>query len=151
MPTPRKYNLARVDTCLRFNRNETGKLFYLRFDGQTDIDKRLADVPCRGGCYNNDVFPVDENFEKLADKWERWSRRAPNGYRISALSTAASSKLAVRWHPVIEIKTETSKRPKPFCFNRLAENDIKACRGQPCTPQLSVIPSCGSIQDLALK
>jgi hypothetical protein len=71
MQTLRKYNLALVDTCLRFNRNETGRLFYLRFGGQPNIDKRLADVPCRGGCHNNDVFPVDEDFEKLADTWEK--------------------------------------------------------------------------------
>ena len=37
--------------------------------------------------------------------------------------------------------TEISKRLKAFCFNRLAENDIKGTHAQPCTPQLSAIRS----------
>jgi hypothetical protein len=71
MPTLRKYKLTRVDTCIRFSRTETGRLFYLRFEGQPDIQTRLADIACFGGCYNNDVFACDEKFETLADQWEK--------------------------------------------------------------------------------
>jgi hypothetical protein len=71
MPTLRKYKLTRVDTCIRFSRTETGRLFYLRFESQPDIQTRLADIACFGGCYNNDVFACDADFEALADKWEK--------------------------------------------------------------------------------
>jgi hypothetical protein len=71
MPTLRKYKLTRVDTCIRFSRNETGRLFYLRFEGQADIQTRLADIACFGGCYHNDVFASDAEFEALADRWEK--------------------------------------------------------------------------------
>jgi hypothetical protein len=71
MPTLRKYKLTRVDTCIRFSRTETGRLFYLRFEGQPDIQTRLADIACFGGCYNNDVFACEADFEALADKWEK--------------------------------------------------------------------------------
>ena len=71
MPTLRKYKLTRVDTCIRFSRTDTGRLFYLRFEAQPDIQTRLVDIACFGGCYNNDVFACDADFEALADKWEK--------------------------------------------------------------------------------
>jgi hypothetical protein len=69
MPTLRKYKLTRVDKCLKFNRNDTGRFFYLRFQSVPDIDARLADVVY--GCYRDDVFACDAEFEALADTWEK--------------------------------------------------------------------------------
>lgn len=64
MAVLRKYELARVDRCLKFQMPSS------RVDGFTfNADCDLADIPHRRGCgyYNNDVFPVTEAFEKAFD------------------------------------------------------------------------------------
>jgi hypothetical protein len=67
----RKHKLARIDKCLKFSRTETERMFYIQFEQTPDIEQRLADIACYGGCYNNEVFPCDAAFEELADRREK--------------------------------------------------------------------------------
>jgi len=69
MRTLRKYNLARVDSCLRFTILGTERVFGVRLFPVGKVSGEVADIPCFGGCYNNEIFPCDRDFEILADKW----------------------------------------------------------------------------------
>lgn len=73
MPVLRKYEMVRVDYCLRFTSPENGRVFGIRFS-QSEVlltEVKLVDIPCRSGCYSHDVYPCDAAFEALAGKWEK--------------------------------------------------------------------------------
>jgi hypothetical protein len=64
MAVLRKYDLARVDRCLKFQMPSG------RVDGFTfNADCEVADIPYNRHCsyYNSTVFPVSEAFEKAFD------------------------------------------------------------------------------------
>jgi hypothetical protein len=73
MPVLRKYEMTRVDSCLRFTVLDTQRVVEVAFNpynlhlGET----ALADIPCLRGCYNHEIYPCGEDFEALADKWEK--------------------------------------------------------------------------------
>jgi hypothetical protein len=73
MPVLRKYEMVRIDSCLRFTLADTGRVFGVDFHqpGVLRIEAKLADIPYRRGCYNTDVYPCDAAFESLADRWEK--------------------------------------------------------------------------------
>lgn len=73
MPVLRKYEMVRVDYCLRFTAPDTGRVFGVRFSHPTVLptEVKLAEIPCRSGCYNHDIYPCDTAFEALADNWEK--------------------------------------------------------------------------------
>jgi hypothetical protein len=73
MPVLRKYEMVRVDYCLRFTAPDTGRVFGVDYSHPTILptEAKLADIPCRSGCYNRDVYPCDAEFEALADTWEK--------------------------------------------------------------------------------
>ena len=64
MAVLRKYDLARVDRCIKFQMPSG------RVDGFTfKADCAMADIPYKKSCVygNNDVYPVSEAFEKAFD------------------------------------------------------------------------------------
>jgi hypothetical protein len=70
----RKYKLTRLDNCLRFSVTETGEFFGVTFKSiskkeRTDSygfqAKDVADIPSRGGCNDNTVYPVNSKFRAL--------------------------------------------------------------------------------------
>lgn len=65
----RKYNLTRVDSCLRFTILGTERVFGARLFPVGKASGEVADIPCVGGCYNSEIFPCDKDFEILADRW----------------------------------------------------------------------------------
>jgi hypothetical protein len=69
MTTLRKYNLTRVDSCLRFTILGTERVFGARLLPVGKVSGEVADIPCFGGCYNSEIFPCDKDFETLADRW----------------------------------------------------------------------------------
>jgi hypothetical protein len=73
MPVLRKYEMVRVDSCLRFTVSETGRVFGVDFSqpGILRTETKLADIPHRRGCYNMDVYPCDTAFEAVADRWAK--------------------------------------------------------------------------------
>jgi len=73
MPVLRKYEMVHVDSCLRFSVPDTGRVLGVDFSHPDTLPTKanLADIPCRAGCYNRDVYPCDTAFEALADKWEK--------------------------------------------------------------------------------
>jgi hypothetical protein len=68
MATLRKYNLHRIDRCLKFS-FPSGRVDGYYFQA----DDAIADIPYKAGCHysTNDVFPVSEAFEKAFDEHAR--------------------------------------------------------------------------------
>jgi hypothetical protein len=73
MPVLRKYEMTRVDSCLKFTILDTQRVFDVSFNPYNLClgDAPLVDIPCLRGCYNHEIYPCDKGFEELADKWEK--------------------------------------------------------------------------------
>jgi len=82
MPVLRKYEMTRVDSCLRFTLPETGRVFQVSFNPYNLClgDAAIVDIPCMRGCYNNEIYPCDKAFETLADKWEKQVAARQNAF-----------------------------------------------------------------------
>lgn len=68
MAVLRKYNLQRIDRCLKFS-FPSGRVDGYYFGS----DDAVADMPYKAGCHysTNDVFPVSVAFEKAFDEHAR--------------------------------------------------------------------------------
>jgi len=65
----RKYNLTRVDGCVKFQ-FVSGRVG--GFSGDYEQRKRFADVPNNGGCRSGDgAYPVDGKFEMKLDEYNK--------------------------------------------------------------------------------
>lgn len=73
MPVLRKYDMVRVDPCLKFTILDTGRVFQVSFNhSYSDLGAAdLVDIPCLRGCYNHEIYPCDKEFEALADSFEK--------------------------------------------------------------------------------
>jgi hypothetical protein len=69
MPVLRKYHFVTVDRCLKFTILGSERVIGVRLYPPGQVKGEIADIPCRSGCYNNEIFPCDKDFEILADKW----------------------------------------------------------------------------------
>ena len=64
----RKYpGASRVDYCLNFQDNDTGRYVRIEFDRTTEA---LADIPCTRGCYSHDTFPAPTALIATYDGWK---------------------------------------------------------------------------------
>jgi hypothetical protein len=73
MPVLRKYEMTRVDSCLKFTVLEKQRVFGVSFNPYNLHlgEAAIIDIPCLRGCYNHEVYPCDKDFEALADKWDK--------------------------------------------------------------------------------
>ena len=73
MPVLRKYEMTRVDSCLKFTLLDTGRVFEVSFNPYNMHlgEAALVDIPCLRGCYNHEIYACDKNFEALAGRWEK--------------------------------------------------------------------------------
>lgn len=71
MPVLRKYGLHTTDRCLKFTILGSDRVFGVQLFPPGKVTGDIADIPCRGGCYNSEIFPCDKDFEVLADKWDK--------------------------------------------------------------------------------
>ena len=73
MPVLRKYDMNRVDACLKFTVLDTGRVFQVSFNhSYSDLGAAaLVDIPCVRGCYNHEIYACDKEFEVLADSFEK--------------------------------------------------------------------------------
>ena len=71
MPVLRKYGLNTTDRCLKFTILGSDRVFGVSLFPPGKVNGDIADIPCRGGCYNSEIFPCDKDFEILADKWDK--------------------------------------------------------------------------------
>jgi hypothetical protein len=93
MVTLRKYNLASIDRCLKFQ-FPSGRVDGFRFEYADE--KRIADLPYRRGCGSSDVFAADEATEKAYDDLAKLRRERDEEInrrhaRLSALVESAKT------------------------------------------------------------